>query len=126
MVSIVSLICQVLQSNLLNCMLVTQAKKETVLLPYRRQHWCIITLLMSFYSSAKVDWKTVGFFLKISKEIGKACRKSLPCVVHEPPTPVGRVFSLVPDLLFDCSHALEYAKIRTVLQSTAKGFKATF
>ena len=38
--------------------------------------------------------------------------------------PVGRlspvslsVFSLVRDLLFDCSRVLEYAKIRTVLQS---------
>ena len=52
---------------------------------------------------------------------------------REPHTPVGRVkrekknclspvslsvFSLVPDLLFDCSRLLEYAKIRTVLQST--------
>ena len=81
---------------------------------------------MSFYSSAKVDWKTVVFFLKISKEIGKVCRKSLTCEVHEPHTPLGHVFSLIPDLLFDCSHALEYAKIRTVSQSTAKGFKATF
>ena len=27
------------------------------------------------------------------------------------------VFSLVPDLLFDCSRVLEYAIIRTVLQS---------
>ena len=27
------------------------------------------------------------------------------------------VFSLIPDLLFDCSRVLEYAKIRTVLQS---------
>ena len=26
-------------------------------------------------------------------------------------------FSLAPDLLFDCSRALDYAKIRTVLQS---------
>ena len=26
-----------------------------------------------------VDCKTVGFILKISKEIGKAWRKSLPC-----------------------------------------------
>ena len=25
----------------------------------------------------KLDCKAVGFFLKISKEIGKACRKSL-------------------------------------------------
>ena len=45
----------------------------------------------------KIDCKTVGFFLKISKEIGKAWRKSLT---------------------FDCSRVLEYAKIRTVLQST--------
>ena len=28
------------------------------------------------------------------------------------------VFSLIPDLLFDCSRVLEYAKIRTVLQSS--------
>ena len=27
------------------------------------------------------------------------------------------VFSIIPDLLFDCSRVLEYAKIRTVLQS---------
>ena len=27
------------------------------------------------------------------------------------------VLSLVPDLLFDCSRELQYAKIRTVLQS---------
>ena len=31
--------------------------------------------------STTVDCKTVGFFLKISKEIGKACRKSLTCEV---------------------------------------------
>ena len=42
---------------------------------------------------------------------------------REPHTPVGlspvsvSVFSLVPDLLFACSRLLEYAKIRTVLQS---------
>ena len=47
--------------------------------------------------------KTASFFLKISKEI----------------TPVSlSVFSVVADLLFDCLHVLEYAKIRTVLQST--------
>ena len=33
------------------------------------------------------------------------------------------VFSLVPHLLFDCSRVLEYAKIRTVLQSI---FPTTF
>ena len=57
-----------------------------------------------------IDCKTVGFFLKISKEIGKAWRMSF--------TRAKRVFSLVQDLLFDCSRVLEYAKIRTVLQST--------
>jgi len=54
--------------------------------------------------------QTVSFFLKISKEIGKVWRKRL--------SPVSlSVFSLIPDLLFDCSCVLEDAKIRTVLQS---------
>ena len=53
-----------------------------------------------------VDCKTVGFFLKISKEIGNAWRKSL-------------MRSNRASLLFDCSRVLEYAKIRTVLQSIA-------
>ena len=53
----------------------------------------------------KVDCKTVGFFLKISKEIGKVWHKS---------------FSLVPDLLFYCLCILEYAKIWTVLQSVTE------
>ena len=56
-----------------------------------------------------VDCKTVGFFLKISNEIGKAWRKSL--VPHTPACVVRlkrlslvslSVFSLVPDILFDC------------------------
>ena len=52
--------------------------------------------------------KQVFFFLKI----GKAWRKS--------PTRAKRasLARLVPDLLFDCSRVPEYAKIRTVLQST--------
>ena len=74
-----------------------------------------------------LDCKRVAFFfLKISKEIGRAWR------AREPHTPVGErklktyslspvsisVFSLVPDLfLFDCLRVLEHAKIRTVLQS---------
>ena len=78
------------------------------------------------------DCKTVGFF-KISKEIGKAWRKSLTRAKRASNTrpqgvlgeskknrlsPVSLpVFSLVADLLFDCSHVLEYAKIPTVLQS---------
>ena len=40
---------------------------------------------------AVVDCKTVGFFLKISKEIGKAWRTSLTRAKREPHTPVGRV-----------------------------------
>ena len=68
------------------------------------------------------------FFLKISKEIAKAWRKSLTrakrasraCEAREKKhlSPVSlSVFSLVPDFLFDCYRLLEYAKIRTVLQS---------
>ena len=40
-----------------------------------------------------IDCKTVGVFLKMSKEIGKVWR-----------------FSLVPDLLFDSSRVLELRK----------------
>ena len=71
------------------------------------------TKLHVFVVRFTVDCKTVGFFLKISKEIGEAWRKSL--TRGEPREP-----SLVPHLLFDCSRArvLEYAKIRTVLQSS--------
>ena len=80
-----------------------------------------------------LDWKTVRFFLKISKEIGKAWLKNLTRAKRASLTrPTGEtkekkprlspvtlsVFSLIPDLLFDCSRVLEYAKMRTVLQST--------
>ena len=63
------------------------------------------------------------FFLKISKEIGNAWRKSLMranrASLTRPLSPVSlSVFSLVLHLLFDCSRVLENAKIRTVLQST--------
>ena len=34
-----------------------------------------------------------------------------------PPYGLLSAFSLAPDLLFDCSRVVEYAKIRTVLQS---------
>ena len=64
-----------------------------------------------------LDCKTVGFFLKISKEIGKAWRKSLTRAKRASLTRPTGVFSLIPDLLFDCSRVLEDAKIRTVLQS---------
>ena len=75
-----------------------------------------------------VDCKTVGFFLKISKEIAKSLtrakrvrrdeRKKTDSPYFWRLSPVSlSVFSLIPDLLFDCSRVLEYAKIRTVLQS---------
>ena len=77
--------------------------------------WNFVTFFVLLWSSAftKLDCKTVGFFLKISKEIGKAWRKSLTCAKAR------RVWG-VADLLFDCSRVLEYAKIRTVLQSITK------
>ena len=69
-----------------------------------------------------VNCKTVGFFSEISKEICKAWRTESH--VREAREEKNRlspvslsVFSLVPDLLFDCSPVLGYAKIRTVLQS---------
>ena len=72
-----------------------------------------------------LDCKTVGFFLKISKEIGKAWRKesyaremreslSLALCFH----PRSRFVPDFPNLLFGCSRVLEYTKIRTVLEST--------
>ena len=64
---------------------------------------------------SQIDCKTDGFFLKISKEIDKACRKSLTRAKH-----ALSVFSLVPDLLFHCSRVLEYAKIRTILESKSQ------
>ena len=48
---------------------------------------CIAYFPVAFW----VDCKTVSFFLKISKEIGKAWRKSLTRAKREPHTPVGRV-----------------------------------
>ena len=93
----------------------------------------LIKPIFIFNSVENIDCKTVGFFLKISEEIGKACRKSLAHFARMPHTPYGRlspvslsVFSLVPDLLFDCSQVLEYAKIRTVLQSIENKGEMTF
>ena len=49
----------------------------------------------------------------------KAWRKSLTraCEAKEKKPVSLSVFSLVPDLLFDCPRVLEYEKIRSVLQS---------
>ena len=73
------------------------------------------TLLRNIFqaSSSEEDWrldcKTVGFFLKISKEIGKARRRSLTRAKRASLTLAVSlsVFSLVQDLLFDCSRVLE-------------------
>ena len=45
-------------------------------------------------SRVPVDCKTVGFFLKIIKEIGKAWRKSRACEAREKKT--DRIFSVSP------------------------------
>ena len=69
-------------------------------------------------SNVKLDCKTVGLFLKIRKASVKRGVRVLGArsarVSH------ARRFSLVPDLLFDCSRVLEYAKMRIVLQSNVK------
>ena len=85
-------------------------------------------------SSSWLDCKTVGFSLNISKEIGKGWSKSFTRTKRASLSPVSlSVFTLVPDLLFDCSRGLEYAKMRTVSQSLAfavslrfKPFKVSF
>ena len=84
----------------------------------------------------ELDCKTVGFFSKSIKKSVKrgvrvlrarsarasharrACetREKKPYFQRISPVSLS-VFSLVPDLLFDCSRLLEYSKIRTVLQS---------
>ena len=57
----------------------------------------------------KIDCKTVGFFLKISKEsVNRGVR-----VLHARS-------ARASDLLFDCSRVLDYAKIWTVLESNEK------
>ena len=77
--------------------------------------------LLGYYSYwGAIDCKTVGFLLKLSKEIGKAWLKSLTRASRKARekkrlSPVSlSVFSLVPHLSFDCSRVLEYAKIWTV------------
>ena len=78
----------------------------------------------------KVDCKAVSFFLKIglvkcksnslrkrsarASHAHKVAQKSKNCVLH--------LYTVsLQTFLFDCSHALEYTEIRTVLQSRGKG-----
>ena len=44
--------------------------------PPKKKNWLIL-ILEEFWVCSLLDCKTVGFFLKISKEIGKVWRKSL-------------------------------------------------
>ena len=68
--------------------------------------------------------KKCFFFLKIivKKSVKRAVRASdarRACEARERLSLVSlSVFSLVPDLLIDCSRVLEHAKTRTVLQSS--------
>ena len=83
---------------------------------------CLGSLFFIDYVVNFLDCKTVGFFLKISKETGKAWRKSLTRAKRASLTrpSVGSVSPQSRCLFsasFDCSRVLEYAKIRTVLRS---------
>ena len=66
-----------------------------------------------------LDCKTVGFFSKsVKKSAKRGVRVWRARTARASVFPVSlSVFSLVPDLLFNCSRVLEYAKIRTVLRS---------
>ena len=61
-----------------------------------------------------VDCKTAGFFF--SKSVKKSVKRAVRVLRVSRQVSLS-VFSLVPDLLFDCSRVHEYARIRTVLQS---------
>ena len=79
----------------------------------------------TFTARHKVDCRTVVFFSKSVKKSVKGGVRVLRArsarASHPRLSPVSlSVFALVPDLLFDCSRVLEYAKIRTVLQSRHK------
>ena len=70
-------------------------------------------------SNVKLDCKTVGFFF--SKSVKKSVKRGVRVLgARSARVSNARRFSLVPDLLFDCSRVLEYAKMRIVLQSDVK------
>ena len=70
------------------------------------------TKLHVFVVRFTVDCKTVGFFHKISKEIGEAWRKSLTRANR------ASLASFHTFCLTARARVLEYARIRTVLQSS--------
>ena len=79
--------------------------------------WLRILTLYPVNSKANFSVVSVWNILNIVK-----CRlhsvKWVEVAVRHSPVSLS-VFSLVPDLLFDCSRLLEYAKIRTFLQSSS-------
>ena len=74
----------------------------------RRRPCCLSSVVIRLQNSR------VFFSKSVKKSVKRGVR-----VLRVRLSPVSlSVFSLVPDLLFDCSRLVEYAKIRTVLQST--------
>ena len=65
------------------------------------RYFCPFLLLLRLQNSR---------FFFLSKSVKKSVKRLSPVSLS--------VFSLVRDLLFDCSRVLEYAKVQTVLQST--------
>ena len=99
-----------------SCYLVSQFfVRQYIIVKRKQKSSSSLSLLLSYFCFLKIlDFlyrKTAGFFLQISKEIGKAWRGRVSSLVSL------FVFSLVPDLLSDYSLVLEYAKMRIVLQS---------
>ena len=81
--------------------------------------------LLLLLGSYRLQNSRVFFSKTVKKSVKRGVRvlrsrgvRGLKCEAKGNLSPVSlSVVSLVPDLLFDCSRVLEYAKIRTVLQS---------
>ena len=72
--------------------------------------------------ASSLDCKTVGFFLKISKEIGKACRKSLTREARERACEAREKKRLSPGLaLFSASFQTFCLTARTYLNTQKYG-----
>ena len=63
---------------------------------------------LGFFSKSEKKWVKRG--VRVLRALHTRVRRRSPVSLS--------VFSLVPDLFFDCSRALENAKIRTILQSS--------
>ena len=87
----------------------------------RSQLTQIFTQLLSHGGYPTSSPKQSGFFfLKISKEIGKAWCKRVLSARRAFEASFFFFLIIFSDLLFDCSRVLEYAKIRPVLQTSPK------